>query len=307
VIHLLDSVHARAGRSGLGRWLVRRLRVGGFSRLWLRTAVLKGERERPDDVTVLIGVRNRADHRLPLTLRSLREQRWPAERLHILVVDYGSEPGAARIIAEICGEYGAEYVRVDGVGTWSRARCLNVGVRRARTKFLMTSDVDILLSPDYVSQAVEILRRAPLSIVCSQMLDLPECTHEALLQAVRCPAPLPLHEWRERCEPRYGRDSHPSITVGYTAFYQLIRGYDEFYELWGGEDDDLFRRLRKLGLARRSPDSDAAYYLHQWHPKYENIPEEEREPAIRRNTDRLEGSHTLLRNGPDWGRGSPGA
>jgi hypothetical protein len=304
MVSILNSFHELAGGSRVGRALVRRLRLGDFTRRWLRRNVLDRDRERPDDVTVLIGVRNRADHRLGLTLRSLREQSWPADLLHIQVVDYGSESVASGIIARICDDYGAEHVRVDGVEVWSRARCLNVGIRRTDTKFLVTSDVDILLSPEYVSLAVEALRRSPLSIISAPMLDLPECAHEALLRAAGSDGPLPLREWRELCEPRYGWTSHPSITVGFTALYKLIRGYDEYYELWGAEDEDLWRRLRKLGLENRVPESDDAFYLHQWHPKFENIPQGERDPAIQRNADRLRGSHGILRNGPDWGRGS---
>lgn len=72
----------------------------------------------------------------------------------------------------------------------------------------------------------------------------------------------------------------------HTALLHLIRGYDESYELWGGEDDDLFRRLVTLGLERRDLTSDEAFYLHQWHPEYEGIPAEGREQARQHSDDR---------------------
>jgi GT2 family glycosyltransferase len=302
-VTLLCAVHRLLGRRRRGRALLEALRLRRLARYWLRAAVVAPQRRRPDDVTVLIGVRDRTDHRLGLALRSIREQEYPAALLHALVVDYGSEPAAAGRTAEVCRDYQATYVRVETAGVWSRSRCLNVGVRRAATKFLLTSDVDILFAPAYVAEAVRALRESPLSVVCSRMLDLPEDTADELRRTGECGAPLRLHEWKRASTPRYGWRSHPSIAMTYTAFHQAIRGYDEFYELWGAEDVDLLRRLTKLGLERRALTSEAAFYLHQWHPKYENLPVEGRERAVRRNEERWRRLQTIVRNDASWGAG----
>jgi GT2 family glycosyltransferase len=300
-LSLLSSLHGSVGATRPGRALLHALQVRRFARLWLRTAILDRYCRLPDDVTVLIGVRDRTDHRLPLALRSIREQTLPADRVHILVVDYGSEPAAADFTAERCRLHGAQYVRVDTAGVWSRSRCLNIGIRQTTTKYLLTSDVDILFSPAYIAEAVDVLREAPLSVVCSAMLDLPEDTTAELQSIGESGGPLRLARWRNASTPRLDWAYHPSITMTYSAFHHLIRGYDEFFEVWGREDADLLRRLLKLGLDRRTLDAEAAFYLHQWHPKYENLPDEGREQASRRNTERWRQVQTILRNGADWG------
>jgi glycosyl transferase family 2 len=267
------------------------------ARLWLRKTIFEPERSRPDDATVVIGVRNRSDHRLVNALRSVRAQEYPGA-VRPIVVDYGSEPGQARCTREICEAFGARYVAVERAGVWSRSRCLNVGLRLADTKFLMTSDVDIVLSPRYLADAIRLLGSAPLSIVCSRMLDLPEETAPALARAAET-GELRLEEWRRLAQPRYDW-IHPSIGVGYTRFYQLIRGYDEYYEVWGLEDDDLMRRFTYLGLRPKALGT-GSFYLHQWHPKMDGIPEGRSAEPVLRNQAYFQKTHSIVRNGDDWG------
>lgn len=300
VPRLLSGLHAAVGGRRGGHRLLRWLRVRRLGRAWLRRTVLREARAGPNDVTVVVGVRNRTDHRLANALESLRAQTHPADRIRALVVDYGSEPADARATVDLCRRYGAEYLRVDGAAVWSRGRCLNVGIRRAETTFLMTSDADIVLSPGYLADAVRMLRSEPLSVVCAPMLDLPEETTRTAKRAARTDGALPLEAWRRRAEPRFEWRFHPSIAVTWTSLYRLVRGYDEFYAVWGEEDVDLMDRFRRLGLTPR-PIAGDSFYLHQWHPKFEGVPEGEEAAQVRRNREHLERSHSILRNGPDWG------
>ncbi len=303
LLSLLSPILGELGAGQRGRALLKRLGVRRLAQRLLRTAVVEPQRDRADDVTVLIGIRNRTDHRLSLALRSIREQQYREAAVQAVVIDYGSEPIAAERAAAVCREFGASLVRVETTDVWSRSRCLNIGIRRATSKFLLTSDVDIIFSPSYITEAVQRLRESPLSIVCARMLDLPEPTSDVLRGASESAAGLRMHDLKPTSTPRLNWAYHPSIAMTYTAFYQFIRGYDEFYELWGSEDDDLFRRLTKLGLEANVIDSDDAFYLHQWHPKYENIPEDGREQSVKRNAERWRRMQSIVRNDASWGGG----
>jgi hypothetical protein len=262
--------------------------------------VLRHERGRPDDITVLIGVRNRADHRLANALESLRAQTLPRGSLRVSVLDYGSEPAASAETRALCRRYDVECLRIDDAPVWSRSRCLNVGIRRAETKFLVTSDVDIVFSPRYLADAIETLKRRPLSVVCSPMLDLPQEAVACFKRAAENGEAPPVGAWKERCSARLGWELHPSIAATYTAFLRLVRGYDEYYAVWGYEDLDLMRRLECLGLRRRKLDTQS-FYLHQWHPKFEDVQGGELAEQIRRNRAHLDENRSILRNGPGWG------
>jgi hypothetical protein len=113
-------------------------------------------------------------------------------------------------------------------------------------------------------------------------------------------AELDIARWKGSCTPRLGWAMHPSIVVTFTAFLQLIRGYDEYYELWGREDADLMRRLDYLGLNPLAPGPDS-FYLHQWHPKYDGIPAEAHATQLRRNTIYMGRAHSIVRNDRSWG------
>jgi len=294
------QIPASLGRSQILGPMLRAMGLGGLGRAWLRRAVLGNIVSRPRDITVVIGVRNRSDYRIANALRSIREQTYPAELVRVLVVDYGSEPSSQALIMSLCGQHDAEYLRVDEAPVWSRARCLNIGIRRASTTFLMTSDADIMLSRRYLADAIRALEASPLSVLCSSMLDLPEESVEAIKDAARPGGQLALDRWKDWGSPRFGSRFHRSVALTYTAFFQLIRGYDEHYEVWGSEDDDLMRRFRYLGLRPQVLDS-GSFYLHQWHPKFEGVPAGERAAVIRRNYAYFWRNHSILRNDRDWG------
>ena len=156
----------------------------------------------------------------------------------IALVDYGSGQESARQTQALCKEHQADYVRVDDLSVWSRSRCLNVGIRRAETKFVMTSDVDVVLSPHYLWDAIRLLTAAPLSVACSAMLDLPEESVEIFERSGRESNDPPLDAWKASCLARKGWAIHPSICVARTAVYRAVRGFDEYFEVWGGEDDE---------------------------------------------------------------------
>jgi hypothetical protein len=301
VLGMLSGAYAILARLPVIRW---RLPTGPLKRAargWLRRVVLRDQLHRQDDVTILIGVRDRADYRLANALASLRAQSHPQHLVRIVVVDYGSEIPTGRRIEDVCRRYRADYMRVDHTSAWNRSRCLNVAIRRTTTKYVLTSDVDLLFSPTYVADAIQLLRRLPLTVVCSAMLDLPAECVERLEALAREGGALRLDQLVAGAAPRSDLALHPSIGVTYTVFYQLIRGYDEFYELYGSEDEDLAKRFRYLGLDLVALDTPG-FYLHQWHPKFEGV---EVHPSLARvlvrNHDHLTHTHTILRNPDGWG------
>ncbi len=273
--------------------------IRGFARTELMKMAATWE-QAPPDVTVIIGIRNRSDYRLINSLLSLDNQAHPTGNVVPLVVDYGSDPDQASKAREICEELGASLVQVEAPGPWSRGRCLNIGLRSVNTKYVATSDVDMVFSPSYFADAVGELAKAPLSIVCAPMRDLPESALPEIKEAAADRRPLDTDAWGQPSIERFDGALHPSLGTGPTAFYQLIRGYDEHFETWGGEDRDLMKRLTTLGLDM-VPQRDRSFYLHQWHPKYEGVRDEATEELVRSNRAYFRSNHTIIRNDDDWG------
>lgn len=300
-VRLLSAAWDRLGHTSPGERLLGLGAAEAWGRRWARKGVVEKLRGVPDDVTVLIGIRNRTDHRIVNALRSVQEQVYPRGEVRTLVVDYGSAAAEADRLVEICRRFDAGLIRVEGTTMWSRSRCLNVGLRRTRTKFVMTSDADIILSPGYLADAVATLETRPLSVVCAPMLDLPEESVCDVARAAEEGGALEVEALRAACLPRKEMTLHPSAGVTFTAYHHAIRGYDEFYEGWGREDDDLASRLMALGI-RMTAIPETSFYLHQWHPKYEGLDALEQAKTLERNTAHIQRSRSIVRNDESWGR-----
>jgi GT2 family glycosyltransferase len=206
----------------------------------------------PPALTVVIGFRDRAIDLLERCLASLANQTVPD--LEVVVVDYGSAPAAARAAQATAGKHPfCRYVYSETRGyPWSRSRALNVGVRRAESAFVMTTDVDMIFPPDFVAVLLE---------------------HAAPDRVLYCsPYYLPQHfdDWAhlERHLPhleRGDRSQYGGCQCVPTALMQQIRGFDEYYRYWGIEDIDLNHRLKLAGL-REVWLNDHTHLFHQWHP-----------------------------------------
>ena len=251
----------------------------------------------PPSVTAVIAVRNRPPRHLRCTVASLRAQRFDQRLLTITIVDSGSDPDCAAAIARVASEFDVHLLRIPNPGPWNKPKCLNIGIRNARSTFLLSSDSDIYYAPDYLSTAIDHLRRHPLSVVYSRMMDLtPDATER--LQQVAAVTPALFDELLGAASPRSCGTSNEGISMTFTAFYALLRGYDEVFEGWGSEDTDLQRRFERLGLQIASI-SDRSVYLHQWHPKGLGI--EHFDETAARNASYLRSARSLVRNVRGWG------
>lgn len=266
-----------------------------FRRLWLRQWLKRQIAGQPDDISVIIGTYDRRDFRLIRALQSLRQQTHPAHLIKITVVDYGNPPDIAQWVEQTSKDHQARYIRTEQRGCWNRSHCMNIAIKEAKTQFILTSDVDVMFAPNYIEQLIGALKKDSLQVVRAPTHDLPEsCT--AQLEAVD--QPVDMDELIKAAELRPA--SGFGISGTYTAYYHLLRSYDEYYERWGAEDNDIRNRFNWLGLEEFSLEGKS-YYLHQWHPRYEGFDEATLEAALKRNREYLHHAHTLKRNLQGWG------
>jgi glycosyltransferase involved in cell wall biosynthesis len=251
----------------------------------------------PDDITVVIGIRNRSDNRLTNSLASLRQQDYRTGKVKITVVDYGSQKPCLDQAKKVCAKYDADLICAAGANEWNRSHCLNIGIRSALTKFTMTSDADIVFACDYISKAIAALKRLPLQVMYGPMLDLPEDLGELAFATLTAEQVRLL---KMRAAPRTKGEMHASINVTYTYFFHAIRGYDEYYREWGTEDNDLQRRFEWYGL-QSSTMSGLSFYLHQWHPRYMGYDLDRFDHHKKRNSEYFLATRTLVRNRSQWG------
>lgn len=267
--------------------------AAGFRRPFLRmdpqvAGALRGK----EDVTVLILIKDRCDYRLENTLASLRAQTYPRDLVKLVLVDYGSARHFVSEYQKLCAQYEAEYLRVDGVLVWNPSHARNIGIKKARTQYLLTSDMDIIYHETYLEKAAAALRADPFQVIVSRLNALPAEAVKGVIDTDRdFPGLL------ARSQPAYPIACGIQMTL--TVFYQIIRGFDERYFIYGKQDKDVLKRFLLMGL-RICDRSAGLTHLHQWHERYSGISELVK-PYFQINEKLYFSTFSIKRNKSGWG------
>lgn len=293
------------------RWLPWRMRhLGGplntlllcpLRRRALRASISRSLGGGRQDITVVIGARNRGDFRLRNALAAIRAQTYPRDLVRIIVVDYGSDPSQAAATESLTRRFGGDYLGVETTGPWNRAHCLNIGIRQAKTALVQTGDVDILFADNYLEECVDRLSKDPLQYAHCLCTDLPEECN-GILTSDEVPTPQLLRTLRDQGRSRPGG---MGIIAIHRQFLERLRGYDEFFDTYGGEDLDLVQRLQCLGLTCADL-GDKSFYLHQWHPPFRIQDREAFEAIAQRNRAYVKQACSMIRNPEHWGEATFG-
>ncbi len=253
-----------------------------------------------EDITVIIGIRNRLDYRIKNALESIRNQDYNQNLIKIIIVDYCSEIKLFFDIKKLCEKYNTQLIRAYGISHWNRAHSLNIGIKKAKTKYILLSDTDIIFERNYLSEAIKELQNNPYQAIICEMLDSNEGDINEKTDVVR-----EYYSIKKRCITRaektkiYNYAFGQSIILVPNYFLHEINGLDENYSVWGNEDEDLVERLKMIGLNLKKI-NDRTSHIHQWHPKFEGIKEKDKK-MIAKNREYFNKSYTIKRNLFGWG------
>jgi hypothetical protein len=160
-----------------------------------------------NSISFITTCKSRLEH-LKVTLPLLVGQR-PDE---IIVVDYACPQGTTDWVKAHHPE--VKIVLVDDDPGFNLSRARNFGARQSNNEWLFFIDADIQVAPGLVDWL-------------NEHLD-------------------PRFHYRESPEKGPGRGTWGSFACS-RAIFEHCGGYDELYTGWGGEDTDLYRRLRLMG------------------------------------------------------------
>ena len=198
----------------------------------------------------------------------------------VVVADDGSTSETADVIREVgkAVRYPLRHARHDDSG-FRLAAARNLGVRAAVGEVLLFTDGDCVPFPDslvahkyscrpgWASAGARLLLGAENT---SDVLAVGECLPERFRrdrQSIR------RRLRRARLKNRMYRLTRlkvrPKLTTANAAVhrddFERVNGFDERFEGWGYEDEDLARRLRRIGV--RTADSTVeSVMLHLFHP-----------------------------------------
>lgn len=241
-------------------------------------------RARPE-IALLLSTYQKPWH-LKQVLTSIAVQEGVEGRMELVVTDDGSTDETPEIVRRF-----AESVPFPVSFTTHRheafhlAQCRNEGVRASTAPYLLFLDGDCVLPPDHVRKQLDHRREAwALGGFCCCFDEATSTRfNEDVVRSGRYidwapPSQLRALAKRARHALFYRlvrHPSRPSLPGGNTAVwrsdFERINGFDENFRGWGGEDDDLARRLRRIGVRIGSSLHWTNSY-HLWHPRVASAP-----------------------------------
>lgn len=190
-------------------------------------------------VTCVTCVKNRPSAMLERFQDSLLCQTTP---YRLLVVSYGSDPEHLAEERRIFGDQ--LLVAEHDVEPFRQGRALNIGLCRATTPFVFTTDIDHILGSNFVTAVEDALLADADALVTCRRIDL-DPDGQRIGIADQC---------------YYG------TCIGAARHhFEALGGFDEFYSLWGDVDVDMVDRLVRLGL-HVTDLTGKTFAFHQWHP-----------------------------------------
>ncbi|MEM9553856.1 MAG: glycosyltransferase family 2 protein [Acidobacteriota bacterium] len=213
-------------------------------------------------VSVVMPVRNEADF-IARSLGAVLAQRWPADRLEVLVVDGRSTDGTRERVEAIAATTDVAMRLLDNPGR--TAPCaLNVGIAAARGDIIVRVDGHCEIGPDYVAHGVRHLLEdgadgvgGPLKTI---PLDPSDPVARTIAAAMSSPFGVGGSAFRVSRPGDYLREVDTVAFPAYTrAALERAGPFDE--ELVRNQDDEYNDRLRRLGgRILLAGDMPARYY-----------------------------------------------
>ena len=233
------------------------------------------------DIALIVITYQRPRH-LRLVLESIAIQQGVAGKFELCVTDDGSTDETAQVVDEFRGrvDFPVRFVTHPHL-TFQAAQCRNDGAMATSAPYLLFLDGDCVLPPGHVAIHLRNRKRGVALIGDAARLD--RATSEQMTtETVRCgkfeemitslerrrlrKTELKFRFYnfiRHRRKPYKLRSGNFSL---WRQDFECVNGFDENFEGWGGEDDDLGRRLRRAGVRLQSIVGSTHSY-HLWHPR----------------------------------------
>lgn len=202
-----------------------------------------GKLNKNAEITVVYPMRDRDPERLIMSVKSLAL--FSSVGFEVIAVDYGSKEKQATALRTIASKYGIKLIRTETQGQpWSRSKALNIGIRQATTKVVVTTDMDMVFMDDILGTAY------------SQLLPG---------NVIHC-RPWWLTETGNAQDAWLGdKNQLGGFQMIFRDEIAKLGGFNENINYWGAEDLELDKRMFRNGINTIWLDEKVKMY-HMWHP-----------------------------------------
>jgi len=245
-------------------------------------------------LTIVVPLKNTKDYhretkRLKNCLSSLSKQTVPYDQIDVIVADLDSDPYYRRKHKEICDKLGARHIYTKTGDVWNISRARNIGIRNAKAKFIMTTDVDCIFAPDFVETVLQ--HMAEDKIIHCRISDLPG-NYDGKLDDFL---------WMNKVSELRPPFGYGGCQVFSKKWATKVRGFDEEYSMWGADDTDFYLRAVQDGLKSIWIERKTSFF-HQFHETENNEKNRDYVVGNRHRLKQVEsGLLPITRNESGWG------
>lgn len=197
-----------------------------------------------EEITVVIPFRNREVKRVINAWNSVIKNNRNVK--NCIVSDYGSDENIIKELEIASTINNFKLIKSFGQGLpFNKARAVNIGVRFVETKYVCVLDADMIIHDnilDYISNEIN--------------------ENDVYFVESHWPQSKKSNPKRARIHLSYG-----VFQVQNKKWFELLNGYNEDFEFWGGEDSDWARRLLINGANYKVLRAQQFLVTHTWHPR----------------------------------------
>lgn len=247
------------------------------------------------DVSVVVGFRDWGVGRIRRSVESILSA-FDGITGEVIISDYGSLESAPS--NQVASDLGVKYVYTAGDPVWSRSRALNAGFAVAEGALFISTDADMLFSPQSIRRIIEAAGEAENCALFLQCRDLPSHMGDEYFEKSST-IDWEALEVAGRLRPRWGMGGMMAIPA---EGFATIRGFDERLHTYGGEDLDFAQRARRAGYRTVWIDDPQVRMYHMWHPPTLRVVEktESGREAVEANRRVVYHDKTYARNLTEW-------
>lgn len=229
-----------------------------------------------NDVTILTVIKDREEETTIQFLSSVAIQTYPSDTI---VVDFGSSQENLEwertLFAKQFDLLNIQFIVAEtDLRPFRESRAINIGLRRVMTKYVILTNVDLILGETLVKEAMSLIKEDGNQVILCQRTDILE----------------------DETVQIHSKTAIGAFFLVRTDWLIKVRGIDENFFLWGAWDLDLLERAEKDHLKPVWVSDVAPVTLkHIWHPPAP-MPDNNENETYRKIPNK-----PIIRNKEEWG------
>ena len=206
-------------------------------------------------LSIIVSYRDRDIQSVKRFLDSILAQTYCHRKFELVFVNSGSRIEYSKELESLVADYSfCNYIYNETRGRpWNRSLALNSGIKKANGEYILTTDVDLIFSNNFLENLIPKLNYE--TKIHSQVYLLSEY----------------FSDWKNLISRPTDFPLSPVVSLGlfilvHRDIIYKLKGFDEYYRYWGMEDIDFCKRAGSLGLRTVWLNTKSSPIYHQWHP-----------------------------------------